>query len=75
MESTGLFRFRMALGNSLWLQDCRNLSRRNWAGAASRVCSLSGAHTYWDGLMGAEFSISCKVEDEGLNRVAWCSLD
>ncbi|KAG7229256.1 hypothetical protein INR49_012913, partial [Caranx melampygus] len=47
-----------AFGNSLWLQLCRNLSSRNWAGASRRVCSLSGAQTYWDGLIGAGFSIS-----------------
>lgn len=67
MDRTGLFLFRIALGKSLWLQLCRNFSSRNWAGASRRVCSLSGAQTYWDGLIGAGFSISWRGEQRGVS--------
>lgn len=58
MDRTGLSLFLTAFGNSLWLQLWRNLSSRNWAGASRRVCSLSGAQTYCNGLIRVGFSIS-----------------
>lgn len=57
MDRTGLFLFSTAFGKSLWLQVWRNLSSRKWAGAFRRVCSLSGAQTYWEGLIPAGLSI------------------
>lgn len=74
MDSTGLFLFWTAFGNSLWLQLCRKFSSRNWAGASNRVCSLSGAQTYWDGLIGALFSISWGDKSR-LDRVRLCFVE
>lgn len=56
MASTGLLKLWMALGKSLYEACWRNFSRRNCAGAASSVCSLSGAQTYWRGKMGVKLS-------------------